>query len=91
LVVVPDLAQGAELISAYRPGRTRFQYSGTLDARIEKRFNVGRHVAALRLEIFNLPNMANEVEESALYTPAFRQTTAVQPPRVLRLGLHMAF
>jgi hypothetical protein len=91
LVVVPDLAQGPELISAYRPGRTRFQYSGTLDARIEKRFNVGRHVAALRLEIFNLPNMANEVEESALYTPAFRQTTAVQPPRVLRLGLHMAF
>jgi hypothetical protein len=91
LVVVPDLAQGPELISAYRPGRTRFQFTGTLDARIEKRFNVGRHAAALRLEIFNLPNMANEVEENALYTPAFRQTTAVQPPRVVRLGFHMEF
>jgi hypothetical protein len=91
LVVVPGLAQGPELISAYRPGRTRFQYSGTVDARIEKRFNVARHVAAVRLEIFNLPNMANEVEENALYGPSFRQTTAVQPPRVLRLGLHMAF
>jgi hypothetical protein len=91
LVVVPGLAQGPELISAYRAGRTRFQYSGSLDVRIEKGFNVGRHAAAVRFEAYNLPNMANEVEENAVYSPAFRQTTAVQPPRVVRLGFHMEF
>jgi len=91
LVVVPDLAQGAELVNAYRAGRTRFTFTSTLDTRFEKGFALGRYRAAVLLEIFNLPNLGYEIEENPMTGPAFRKTTAVQPPRTLRLGFHVEF
>ncbi len=91
LVVVPDLAQGPELVAAYPSGRTRFTFTATIDARLETRFAVGRRQAAFRLEIYNLTNHALEVEENPLTGAGFRSTTAVQPPRTLRFGFHVAF
>ncbi len=91
LVVVPDLAQGAEAVQAYPRGETRFTYTLTLDARVEKGFEVaGRRVAAA-LEAFNLLGTANEVEEDVVTGPSFRAQTAVQPPRALRLGFRVEF
>jgi hypothetical protein len=91
LVVVPDLAQGPELVAAYPSGRTRFTFTATIDARLEARFPVGRAQGAFRVEIYNLTNHGLEVEESSLTGANFRRTTAVQPPRTLRLGFHVAF
>jgi hypothetical protein len=91
LVIAQGLAQGPEIVSAYHPGRTRFTFIGTIDARLEKDFRIGPRRAAIRLDLFNLTNFGYEVEENALTGPDFRKTTAVQPPRALRLGFHVEF
>ncbi len=91
LVIAPDLAQGPEIVQAYANGRTRFTFIATIDARVEKWFAVGDRRAALRLEVFNLTNLGNEVEENPVTGPDFRRTTAVQPPRAVRVGFHVEF
>jgi hypothetical protein len=89
IVVVPGLNQGAEPVQAYRNGRTRFTYALTVDARIEKRVTIGGFYLGGVFEAFNLLNTKNEVEEDIFTGPNFRATTAVQPPRVFRLGLRL--
>jgi hypothetical protein len=42
-------------------------------------------------DAFNLFDTANEVEEDVVTGPGFRTVTAVQPPRVIRLGLRLRF
>jgi hypothetical protein len=91
MVIAQGLAQGPELVPAYPNGRTRFSYTVTLDARIEKGFRVGARRAAVTFDAFNLTNMENEVEEDPLTGATFRMTTAVQPPRTLRLGFRFEF
>ena len=91
MVVVPDLAAGPEMVQAYPMGRTRFTYTGTIDVRIEKGFSAWGGRAAVRLDAFNLTNLANEVEEDVVTGPTFRQSTAVQPPLTLRLGFRVHF
>ncbi len=91
LVIAQELAQGPEVVAAYSAGRTRFTFTATIDARLEKGFKVGSRRAAVRLDLFNLTNAGYEVEENAVTGPAFRNTTAVQPPRTLRLGFHVEF
>jgi len=92
LVVAPDLNQGPEIIQAYRVGRTRFLYTVTIDAEVAKSFRFGRsREVEFRVDAFNLTNQANEVEENPVTGPDFRQTTAVQPPRTIRLGLRVRF
>lgn len=90
-VVAPDLAQGPEIVQAYWSGRTRFTFTLTVDARVEKRLIVAGHRAAVTLDIYNLPNVRKEVEEDAVTGATFRDTTAVQPPRTLRLGFRIQF
>jgi len=90
-VVVPDLAGGAEMVHAYRTGRTRFTYTLTLDVRAEKGFAIGDRRAAITLDVFNATRYRNEVEEDVLTTPLFRRSTAVQPPLTLRLGFRIDF
>jgi len=91
VVVVPDLSTGPEMVHAYRTGRTRYTYTLTLDVRIEKGFSIGGTRSAVRLDIFNATRHRNEVEEDVLTTPLFRQSTAVQPPRTLRVGFRIDF
>jgi hypothetical protein len=89
---VPDLVTGPEIVHAYPMGRTRFTYTATVDARIEKGFTwaAGRR-ASLRVDIFNLTNHANELEEDVWTGPSFRRSTIVQPPRTMRVGMEIAF
>lgn len=92
LVLADGLTQGRDLIQAYGRGGQRFTYTVTLDARVAAEWPLGaRQSAALVVEAFNLLNMANEVEEDVVTGPSFRAITAVQPPRVVRLGVRFAF
>jgi hypothetical protein len=52
---------------------------------------VGAHGLAFFACAFNLLGAGNEVEEDALSGPGFRAPTAVQPPRVVALGLRLDF
>jgi len=91
LVIVPELSQGPEAIPAYRRGRTRFTYTLTLDAHIQKSLRIGRTGLTAVLEVFNLLNNAKEVEEDVVTSAWFRTTTAVQPPRAVRIGARVGF
>lgn len=91
LVLVPNLNQGAEAIRAFANGHTRFTFTLTLDARLQKTFAIGtRRVTAL-LDGYNLLNTATEIEEVSVTGPSSRVTAAVQPPRSLHAGLRIAF
>jgi hypothetical protein len=91
LVIAPALAQGAEAVRGFENGRNRFTYTLTVDARLQKQFVTSRGRVAVLLDVFNLLNMSNEVEELVLTERAFRQTTAVQPPRAVHLGVRLTF
>jgi hypothetical protein len=69
----------------------RFTYTLTVDARVEKGFPMGSRRLALVAEAFNLPGLRHEVEENPVWGPSFRDPTAVQPPRVFRLGARFDF
>jgi hypothetical protein len=62
-----------------------------LDARIEKGFRIGARRLALVAEAFNLLGLRHEVEENSVWGAGFRDPTAVQPPRVVRLGARFDF
>jgi hypothetical protein len=73
------------------PSGHRFSFTLTIDARIEKGLHLGTRRLALFAEAFNLLGTRNEVEEDALWGPGFRTPTAVQPPRVVALGIRLDF
>ncbi len=91
LSVISDLAQGAEPVRSYAPGRTRFTFVGTIDARLQKRLRAGRGRVDSVLDVFNLLDARREVEEIVASTPSFRVTSAVAPPRSARLALRVGF
>lgn len=91
LAIVSDLNQGAEGIYGFRPGRSRFTFTGTLDARLEKAIRLGRTRIIGAIEIFNLLNAGEEVEEDVATGPTFRRPTALQPPRAARVALRVVF
>jgi hypothetical protein len=91
IVVAPDLAGGAEMIHAYRIGRTRFTYTLTLDVRIAKDFSIAGRRSSVHLDVFNATRHLNEVEEDVLTTPSFRRSTAMQPPLAARVGFRIRF
>jgi hypothetical protein len=90
-VVVPNLNQGPEIVRAFRTGRTRFTFTATLDARLQKGFAVGSNRLAIVLDGYNLLNTQIEIEEFQVGGPLSRTTTAVQPPRALHAGLRLSF
>jgi len=91
VLIVPDLGQGVDFIPVLERGLTRFTYVFTLDTRLEKQFPIGGGQASLILQVFNLLNTNNEVEEDEVTRASFRQPTAVQPPRSVRLGFRFTF
>jgi hypothetical protein len=92
LVIMQGLNQGAEAVRAFRNGRTRFTFSMTVDARLQKGFRVGsRRRVTVTLDAYNIFNQALEVEEFSVTGATSRLTSAVQPPRVLQIGVRIAF
>ena len=91
VLIVPGLGQGTDFIPVLERGLTRFTYVFTLDTRLEKPFQVGGGQASVILQVFNLLNTNNEVEEDEVTRASFRQPTAVQPPRSVRVGFRFTF
>jgi hypothetical protein len=91
VVVVPSLNQGPEAVSAFPNGLTRFEYTLTLDARLQKRFQLAGHPVDGLVDVFNLLDLSKEVEENPVSGPASRRTTAVQPPIAVHVGLRWYF
>ncbi len=85
------LAQGAEPVRAFPNGRTRFTFVLTLDLRAQKDFTLGRARLGVFLDAFDLLNTTREVEEITASSPDFRATSAVEPPRSVRLGFRLGF
>jgi hypothetical protein len=89
LVIVPNLNQGPEAIQAYPSGGTRFTFTGTLDLRLQKRFDVGNMLLDAIFDAYNLFTRSNEVEEHVVTGLDFRRSTAIQPPRSFHVGLRL--
>ena len=90
VVIARDVTQGVDFIPALPRG------PHPLHLRVHARHaareaDPGRRAgrAALVLDVFNLLNTNNEVEEDEVTGPAFRDPTAVQPPRSVRLGFRL--
>jgi hypothetical protein len=60
----------------------------TVDARLHSR---STHRLIAIVDAYNLFNQALEVEEFAVTGATSRLTSAVQPPRVLQIGLRVPF
>ena len=90
LVAVPTLNQGTELIRAYPNAGNRFTFTGTLDIRVQKTFNVGRRRVVSIVDFYNLATRSNEVEEYTISGPNFRTPTAIEPPRSVHVGFRLA-
>ena len=91
LVIMDGLNQGVEAVRAFRNGRTRFTFSMTVDGRMQKRFALGGRQLTAVIDAYNMFNQALEVEEFSVSGDMSRLKTAVQPPRVVQLGLRIPF
>jgi hypothetical protein len=91
LIIVPDLTQGRTAVRAHMNGGAAFSYIGTLDIRVQKVFTSGRSEVAAVVDVYNLPNLSNEVTEYVVSGPMFRTPTARQPPRTALVGVRVTF
>jgi hypothetical protein len=92
LIIVPGLNQGVEAIRASVNGKTRFTYTLTVDARLQKDFTLGgRRRFTAAIDAYNLLNTGTEIEEFSVTGPLSRTISAVQPPRSLHIGLKLPF
>ena len=91
MVVARDLNQGTDAIRAFRSGKSRFTFTGTLDLRVQKGLTLpGGGRVVLVVDGYNVLNLDKEVEEWVVTGPAFRTPTAAQPPRAIHLGLRLS-
>ena len=91
LVVLDTLNQGAETVRGFRNGRTRFTFTMTVDGRLQKGFTVGGRRFAVTLDAYNIFNQALSIEEVQVTGIGPRRETAVQPPRVIHVGIRIPF
>jgi hypothetical protein len=92
LIIVPGLNQGVEAIRTSVNGKTRFTYTVTVDARLQKDFTLGgRRRFTGVIDAYNLLNTGTEIEEFSVTGPLSRVTSAVQPPRSLHIGVKLPF
>ncbi len=90
-VIPTGLNQGPEPIRGIANGDSRFTFVTTVDARVEKGFALGSRRLAAALEAFNFGGGSIEVEQYVIWGPFYRASSAVQPPRSVRLGLRLDF
>ena len=90
-MIAPTLTQGATAVRSYANGGSAFTFVGTIDLRVQQAFTLGRADVAAVLDVYNLPNIDNEVTEYVVSGPRFRTPTALQPPRTVVAGLRVTF
>ena len=91
MVIAEGLAQGPELVAAVARGDHRFTYVLSVDARLSKEFAIGRSRLLVGFDALSLFRQHTEVEEYIVSGTRFREVSAVQPPRALRLTASVAF
>lgn len=91
LVLVDGLNQGREAVRAFANGRSRFAFTGTVDARLQKGFVMGTTRLEAIVDVYNVLDMKKEVEERVVTGDRFREITAVQPPRSFHVGVRVSF
>jgi hypothetical protein len=91
LVVLDGLNQGAEAARAFRNGRTRFTFTMTVDARLQKSFAVGSKKITAIVDAYNVFNQFLQIEEIAVTGPQSRATSAIQPPIAVHVGIRIPF
>ncbi|HWF85337.1 MAG TPA: TonB-dependent receptor [Vicinamibacterales bacterium] len=90
-VIAENLNQGPEAIRSFRNGRARFTFTMTVDGRLRKGFTVGGYTFDGILDVYNIFNQNIQVEEFDVTGPNWRVPTALQPPRVIHVGLRFHF
>ena len=58
---------------------------------MQKTFTAGRSEVAAMVDVYNLPNLGEEVSEYVGSGTRFRTPTALQPPRTALVGLRVTF
>ena len=91
IVIAPSLTQGPTAVRSYANGGSAFTYIGTLDVRVQKVFTTGRSEIAAVVDVYNVPNLGNEVTERVVTGTTFRAPTTLQPPRTVLLGVRLTF
>ncbi len=91
VLVFPGLTQGADAVRTFSNGESRLRYVATLDGRLQKTFTIGGCNIDGFVDVYNLPNLANSVDEQVAGAPNVRVATAVQPARSVQLGFRVAF
>jgi hypothetical protein len=89
LVVLDGLNQGAEAARAFRNGRTRFTFTMTVDARLQKSFAVGSRKLTAIVDAYNVFNQFLQIEETVVSGPLSRKTSAIQPPIAVHVGIRI--
>lgn len=92
-IIITGLNQGPFFVQAHYRAQARYEFNMTVDLRIEKSVALGRGLARLFLEGYNVFDWANATAENEWTGPEFvlRFATEVQSPRVLRIGLAYEF
>jgi hypothetical protein len=92
LAIFSNLNQGPEAVMAYQNGRpTRFTYISTTDMRLQRTTAFGSKQLTLIVDGFNVFNIGREVSEYVIGDTNFRQTSLIEPPRTIRIGVRIAF
>ncbi|HEV2349627.1 MAG TPA: carboxypeptidase regulatory-like domain-containing protein [Terriglobia bacterium] len=96
LLFVNGFNQGPFFVRATprgHPGGFQTQFNLTLDARVAREFNLRRGVVSGYLDCFNCLNMNRNTLEADLTGPTFqsRVPLAIEPPRIVRLGVEWRF
>jgi TonB-dependent receptor-like protein len=89
MVVLPGLNQGAEAVRAFRNGRTRFTFTMTVDARLQKGFAIGGRQLTAIVDAYNVFDQFLQIEEIAVSGATSRQTSAIQPPIAVHVGIRI--
>ncbi|MGE3507299.1 MAG: hypothetical protein AB7N65_00255 [Vicinamibacterales bacterium] len=91
VLVVPTLPQGTEAIRAFAAGDSRFRFIAALDLRLSKAFTLQGRQLELIVDGYNVTAQDWDVEERAAQAPNDRTPIAYQPPRLLHVGIRVAF
>lgn len=92
-IIIRGMNQGPFYIQAHPRGVARYEYSRTVDIRLEKILNFKKTRMRIILDGFNILNRGLATEENEWTGPEFplRFATEIQSPRVFRLGLSYEF
>jgi hypothetical protein len=92
-IIVSGFNQGPFFIQAHYRGNARYEFNMTVDVRLEKTVALGRGLARVFVDGYNIFNWANATQENEWTGPEFvlRFATEVQSPRVFRVGLAYEF